>query len=109
VRFETPEELAKAASVLTTAGVEVQPQPDHLMLPRVTRPAWISRTLAEAGIYVAQLMPVTIDLESVFLQLTGTAPVPGHHRQVDQSVKVEPTTGPTAAPTAPTAGTGVKS
>jgi len=95
VRFETPEELPKAASVLATAGVEVQAQPDHLMLPRVTRPAWISRTLAEAGIYVAQLTPVTVDLETVFLQLTHTAPVEGQHRQVDQSVKVEPTAGVT--------------
>jgi ABC-2 type transport system ATP-binding protein len=91
VRFETPEELPKATEVLTNAGVEVQPHPDHLMLPRVTRPAWISRTLAEGGIYVSQLMPVTVDLESVFLQLTGTAPVEGQHRQVDESVKVEPT------------------
>jgi ABC-2 type transport system ATP-binding protein len=33
---------------------------------------------------------VSVDLESVFLELTGTAPVPGHPRQVDESVTVGP-------------------
>ncbi len=38
-------------------------------------------------LYVSELAPVTVDLESVFLELTGTAPVPGQHRQVDESAE----------------------
>ena len=30
----------------------------------------ISRTLAEAGLYVTELRPDTVDLETVFLELT---------------------------------------
>jgi ABC-2 type transport system ATP-binding protein len=60
--------------------------PDHLLVGGVDRPASITRVLAEHRLYVAELAPVTVDLESVFLELTGTAPVAGHHRQVDDSV-----------------------
>jgi len=45
----------------------------------------ITRALAARELYVSELAPVTVDLESVFLELTGTAPVDGQHRQVDQS------------------------
>jgi ABC-2 type transport system ATP-binding protein len=48
----------------------------------------VTRTLAGRDLYVSELAPVTVDLESVFLELTGTAPVAGVHRQVDQSVEV---------------------
>ncbi|MEU4165209.1 ABC transporter ATP-binding protein, partial [Actinoplanes sp. NPDC026670] len=50
--------------------------------------ATVTRLLAEQGLYVSELVPVAVDLESVFLELTATAPVPGQHRQVDQSTKV---------------------
>jgi ABC-2 type transport system ATP-binding protein len=60
----------------------------------VDKPATVSRLLAEQGLYVSELTPLTVDLESVFLELTATAPVPGQHRQVDQSAKVgEPGAG----------------
>ena len=39
---------------------------------------------------VSELTSVTADLESVFLNLTETAPVAGQARQVDQSVVVTP-------------------
>jgi ABC-2 type transport system ATP-binding protein len=55
----------------------------------VDKPATISRLLAERQLYVSELTPIGVDLESVFLELTGTAPVPGQHRSVDDSVKVE--------------------
>jgi ABC-2 type transport system ATP-binding protein len=48
----------------------------------------VTRLLAEHGLYVSELAPIAVDLESVFLELTATAPVPGQHRQVDQSTKV---------------------
>jgi ABC-2 type transport system ATP-binding protein len=59
----------------------------------VQRPAWVTWTLAQQGIYVSELAPVTVDLESVFLELTATAPVPGQSRQVDDSVMPAATPG----------------
>ncbi|MEU5937698.1 ATP-binding cassette domain-containing protein [Micromonospora sp. NPDC047548] len=88
VRLEAAEDLAGAAELLDRAGVPVTRHPDHLMLAGVDKPASVSRLLAEQHLYVSELTPVAVDLESVFLELTATAPVPGQHRQVDQSTKV---------------------
>ncbi|WP_433351313.1 ATP-binding cassette domain-containing protein [Micromonospora sp. CA-111912] len=88
VRLEAATDLPRAADALTRAGVAVTAQPDHLMLAGVDKPAMVSRLLADQGLYVSELAPVTVDLESVFLELTATAPVPGQHRQVDESTKV---------------------
>jgi ABC-2 type transport system ATP-binding protein len=89
VRLEAAADLPAAAEALTKAGAQVTTHPDHLLLNGVDKPAWVTRTLAERDLYLAELAPVTVDLESVFLELTGTAPVAGEHRQVDQSVSVE--------------------
>ncbi|MEW2590179.1 ATP-binding cassette domain-containing protein [Micromonospora aurantiaca] len=91
VRLEAVGDLPQAADALTRAGVQVATEPDHLMLSGVDKPATVSRLLAEQGLYVSELTPVAVDLESVFLELTATAPVPGQHRQVDQSAKVDQT------------------
>ncbi|MGY0005588.1 ATP-binding cassette domain-containing protein [Micromonospora sp. I033] len=88
VRLEAVTDLPQAAETLTRAGIRVAAEPDHLMLSGVDKPAAVSRVLAEQGLYVSELTPVAVDLESVFLELTATAPVPGQHRQVDQSTKV---------------------
>ncbi|WP_201753223.1 ATP-binding cassette domain-containing protein [Micromonospora rubida] len=88
VRLEAATDLPRAADALTRAGVAVTAEPDHLMLAGVDKPAMVSRLLAEQGLYVSELAPVTVDLESVFLELTATAAVPGQHRQVDESTKV---------------------
>jgi ABC-2 type transport system ATP-binding protein len=88
VRMDSAGDLTAAADLLTSAGAAVSLQSDHMVLSGVDRPAWVTRTLAEKGLYVSELVPVGADLEDVFLQLTGTAPMPGHHRQVDQSVEV---------------------
>ncbi|NYF55612.1 ATP-binding cassette domain-containing protein [Micromonospora purpureochromogenes] len=88
VRLEAAEDLAAAADLLDRSGVSVTRHPDHLMLAGVDKPASVSRLLAEQHLYVSELAPVAVDLESVFLELTATAPVPGQHRQVDQSTKV---------------------
>ena len=69
-------------------GIRVTGQPDHLMLAGVDKPAAVTRLLAEQSLYVSELAPIAVDLESVFLELTATAPVPGQHRQVDESMKV---------------------
>ncbi|MEU6203555.1 ATP-binding cassette domain-containing protein [Micromonospora musae] len=88
VRLEAVADLPAAADTLTRSGIRVTGQSDHLMLAGVDKPAVVTRILAEEGLYVSELSPVTVDLESVFLELTATAPVPGQHRQVDQSLKV---------------------
>lgn len=90
VRLEALADLAAAAEALTGAGAQVTTHDDHLLVAGIDKPAWVTRTLAERDLYVSELAPVTVDLESVFLELTGTAPVPGQHRQVDQSAMVEP-------------------
>jgi ABC-2 type transport system ATP-binding protein len=88
VRLEDPEDLALASLALQAAGATVTRNADHLVLAGVDKPALVTRTLAERGLYVSELAPVSVDLEDVFLMLTETAPVPGQHRQVDQSVQV---------------------
>jgi ABC-2 type transport system ATP-binding protein len=86
VRVEATADLPAAYSVLTAAGGRVVGEPDHLMVSDIDQPGTITRLLAAEGIYVSELAPVAVDLESVFLELTGTTPVDGQHRQVDQSV-----------------------
>ncbi|WP_329104995.1 ATP-binding cassette domain-containing protein [Micromonospora sp. NBC_01699] len=88
VRLEAVTELPVAAEALTRAGARVTTEADHLMVYGVEQPARVSRTLADHHLYVSELVPVTADLESVFLDLTATAPVPGQHRQVDESALV---------------------
>ncbi|NJP31553.1 ATP-binding cassette domain-containing protein [Micromonospora thermarum] len=97
VRVEAATDLPVAAEALTRAGIRVTgTEPDHLMLTGVDKPATVTRLLAEQGLYVSELTRVAADLESVFLDLTATAPVPGQHRQVDQSTKVGGTEQPTS-------------
>ncbi|WP_273543894.1 ABC transporter ATP-binding protein [Micromonospora fiedleri] len=99
VRLEAVMDLPLAANALHGNGYRVTANQDHLMVSGVDKPATITRLLAEQGLYVSELAQVTVDLESVFLELTNTAPVPGQHRQVDHSVRVDG-----AAPSAPTGG-----
>ncbi|NUR73051.1 MAG: ABC transporter ATP-binding protein [Hamadaea sp.] len=90
VRLESPAELAMADAALTEMGGRVTAYPDHLLVAGIAQPADITRKLAARDLFVSELSPVVADLESVFLQLTGTAPVEGQHRQVDQSVVATP-------------------
>jgi ABC-2 type transport system ATP-binding protein len=85
VRVEPADDLAAAAGTLREIGAQVVAEPDHLMVSDVAQPSVITRTLASRGIFVSELAPVAVDLESAFLELTGTAPVAGVHRQVDRS------------------------
>src|SRR5262245_22738560 len=89
VRLESAEDLTLASLTLQTAGLAVTRHADHLMLTGVDKPATITRALAERDLYVSELAPIAVDLEDVFLLLTETAPVPGQHRQVDESVLVD--------------------
>jgi ABC-type multidrug transport system ATPase subunit len=68
---------ARAAAVLAPAGFAVQPLPEGRMEVRRTGdqpgfdPAQVTWLLAQQGLYVAELVPVRADLESVFLDLTA--------------------------------------
>jgi ABC-type multidrug transport system ATPase subunit len=68
---------ARAAAVLDGAGFSAQPLPDGRLEVRRTGdhagfdPAQVTWLLAQQGLYVAELVPVRADLESVFLDLTA--------------------------------------
>jgi ABC-2 type transport system ATP-binding protein len=76
-----------AAQVIAQTGLRVDVAEDHFVVSDVTDPASITEALAGQRMYVSELTPLTPDLESVFLQLTGTVPEPGTHRQVDEAVQ----------------------
>jgi ABC-2 type transport system ATP-binding protein len=98
VRLESTSDHSTAADTLRDAGASVTVRDDHLVVHGVDRPVWVTRTLAARDLYVAELTPIPVDLESVFLELTGTTPVPGRPRQVDDSVVVRATTEKEVAP-----------
>jgi ABC-2 type transport system ATP-binding protein len=94
-------ELDKAARVITEAGLPVQVRDDHMVVSDLADPAWITEALAKRRMYVSELTPLLPNLENVFLDLTGTAPTPDGHRQVDESyqppedaVEPDPSDGP---------------
>ena len=93
VRLEPGVDLFGAAQTLRQAGAQVTLESDHFTVGNASNPALITRLLAQRGIFVSELTPVAADLEDVFLELTGTAPVAGQHRQVDETVKGAPTNG----------------
>jgi ABC-2 type transport system ATP-binding protein len=82
----------RAAAVVAEAGLPVQVREDHFVVGDLADPAWISETLGSRQMWLSELTPLTPDLETVFLELTGTTPQPGRPRQVDESVRppVEP-------------------
>ena len=84
VRLEAIADLTSAAGTLRDIGAQVVVEPDHLMVSGIAQPGLITRALAARGVYVSELAPVAVDLESVFLELTGTGPVEGANRQVDE-------------------------
>jgi ABC-2 type transport system ATP-binding protein len=88
VRLEPGVDARPAVECLRVAGAQVTVEHDHFTVGNASNPAQITRVLAEREIYVSELTPVTADLEDVFLELTGTAPVEGRNRQVDQSTTV---------------------
>jgi ABC-2 type transport system ATP-binding protein len=78
-------DLRAGAETLTAIGAGVRAEPDHLVVSGITDATGISEALGQRQLWVSELTPISPDLESVFLELTGTAPAPGIHRQVDQS------------------------
>jgi ABC-2 type transport system ATP-binding protein len=86
VRLEPGVDMTPAISLLRANGAEITVESDHFVVGNAGNPAQITRLLSERQIYVYELTPLAADLESVFLELTGTAPVEGRSRQVDQTV-----------------------
>jgi ABC-2 type transport system ATP-binding protein len=78
------EDAPYAATVLEEAGLSVRRETDHLIVSDVADPSWITQVLARRRLFVSELTPVGADLESVFLELTGTTPVAGHPGQVGE-------------------------
>ncbi|WP_144120422.1 ATP-binding cassette domain-containing protein [Catellatospora sichuanensis] len=72
----------QAARLLRAAGATVRIADGALFVGGVSGPAAISETLGQAGLWLTELTPLTPDLESVFLDLTGTRPVPDAPPQV---------------------------
>ncbi|MGI5145037.1 ATP-binding cassette domain-containing protein [Plantactinospora sp. CA-294935] len=85
-RIRVADGQPRAVELVRAAGLPVAVHPDHLVVSGVDDPARISRVLGEQGVWLRELTPLTPDLESVFLELTGTRPRPGVPRQVDESV-----------------------
>jgi ABC-type multidrug transport system ATPase subunit len=74
-----------ASEVLTSQGWSVRRDGQHLLVEGAPGGARVTEVLARAGLFVDELVPVRVDLESVFLELTagqgpGTRPPddPGH-------------------------------
>jgi len=68
------DDAERADQVLTAAGHTVRGDgATMLVVDSSGPPDDLTRVLADAGLYLAELTPVRADLESVFLDLTGTA------------------------------------
>ncbi|WP_446213047.1 ATP-binding cassette domain-containing protein [Micromonospora sp. IBSANI012] len=78
-------EPARAAELLGAAGLSVTDHDGLLVVAGTEDPELIARTLGEQGLWVRELTPIRPDLESVFLELTGTAPHPTLPRQVGEA------------------------
>ncbi|HEY0533615.1 MAG TPA: ABC transporter ATP-binding protein [Actinoplanes sp.] len=85
VRLEPGVDMRPAVGLLRAKGAQITVETDHFVVGNAGNPAQITRLLAEQKIFVYELAPLAADLESVFLELTGTAPVEGRNRQVDQT------------------------
>ncbi|RJK95295.1 ABC transporter ATP-binding protein [Vallicoccus soli] len=71
VRLRAPDPVA-ARAVLERAGYAVASLGDAWRVSGVPEPSVLTRLLAQEGQYVSELTPISADLESVFLELTGT-------------------------------------
>lgn len=64
-------DLPRAQAVLAGAGIGVEVAGDELRVALdPTEAERVTRSLAEQGLYLTELRPDTVDLETVFLELT---------------------------------------
>jgi ABC-2 type transport system ATP-binding protein len=69
------DDMAGGLEALRSAGISASPD-DHairVMLPP-EEAATVTRTLADRGLYLTELRPDEVDLETVFLELTRETP-----------------------------------
>lgn len=69
----------QAMSVLSVGGIQARPRPNENEIVidiEATRASDVTRTLADAGIYLSGLYTERATLEAAFLNLTGDAPPP---------------------------------
>jgi ABC-2 type transport system ATP-binding protein len=69
-------DVDRAAQVLADAGATVRRDGEALIVAGVSDPEWISSTLGPAQLWATEIVALTADLETVFLELTdgsGTA------------------------------------
>jgi ABC-2 type transport system ATP-binding protein len=64
------DDLPGALDILVRAGFRATADSDSLTVAGVTDPAAVTEALAKKKVYLRELAPVTVDLESVFLGLT---------------------------------------
>jgi ABC-2 type transport system ATP-binding protein len=64
-------DIDAALRLLRDAGALAFPEGNTLIVENLSDPAWITRTLGEAGIWLTGLSLEAPDLETVFLQLTN--------------------------------------
>src|SRR5690606_26208291 len=105
VKVDATSSPVRAAEILTGRDFNAEVAGDHLCVTGVADPAAVTRALADEQIYVSELVPLQPDLETVFLELTGTHPVQGRYPQVDDSIQPPP---PGAVPGPFAAGSGVE-
>ena len=82
-------DLPRTIDLLTAAGAGTVAGEGHIVVSGITDPARISEVLGKAGVWLTELTPITPDLESVFLDLTGTRPTAGATRQVNAPTETE--------------------
>ena len=79
-------DLAAGRAALTDAGFSVADAGDILRVATpVTDAERVSRTLAERGLFVTELRPEEVDLETVFLELTRDEQLPGRPDDEDRT------------------------
>ncbi|MBV1848792.1 ATP-binding cassette domain-containing protein [Catellatospora tritici] len=88
-------DASAAVQVLRDSGRSARVDGGFVVVGGVDDPAWITRTLGEAGLWLSELVAIAPDLESVFLDLTETRPRPGEPPQVED---VTPTDEPAPVP-----------
>ncbi|GAA4899380.1 ABC transporter ATP-binding protein [Stackebrandtia albiflava] len=79
-------EGARAAEVLRRAGLAISGRAERVEVSGAESPAAVTRLLSDKGIHLSGLTRQAADLETVFLRLTGTAPVDGRYPQIDHSL-----------------------
>jgi ABC-2 type transport system ATP-binding protein len=72
------DDLGAGLATLQAAGIGARPDGDVLRVDLAPgEAATVTRTLAQAGLWVTELRPEQVSLEDVFLELTGGAPGTG--------------------------------